>query len=131
MRAPWWQYRQWKFVADMNGDGAFSASDISHWVLWLFFMPGDAVIAWIGPAWFARLLNLTSVGFGSATSGWISAALWVFGIWVVYFFLDCGDPTYRQRQREAREAARREHLRRAHLVGRKQRRFPWRFRPTN
>ena len=108
MQAPWWQYRQWKFVADMNGDGAFTASDISYWAHWLLFMPGDAVVALIGPTSFGRSLDLTSASFGSATSAWISAAIWVIGICAVVclhgFFLDTVDPTYRQQQREQRNA---------------------------
>jgi hypothetical protein len=134
MQTSLWQYRQWKFVADMNGDGAFTAGDISHWAHWLLFMPGDAVIALVGPTSFGRFLDLTSVSFGSATAGWISAAVWVFGIWAASylhgFFLDCSDPTYRQRQRESRDAgkaARREPMHGARHVGGKRRRFFWRF----
>jgi hypothetical protein len=130
MQASWWQYRKWKFVADMNGDGAVTSSDTSYWAHWLFFMPGDAVIAVIGPTTFGGFLDLTPVSFGSATSAWISAVVWVLGIWAAYFFLDCADPTYRLQRRERRKAAkaaRREPLRRARHMGRKQRRFFGRF----
>jgi hypothetical protein len=112
-----------------------TASDISHWAHWLFFMPGDALIALIGPTSFGRFLNVTSASFGSATSGWISAALWLLGIWVIFyvrgFLIDCADPTYRQQQREWRKAqasARREHRERARRVGGKRRRFFWAIR---
>jgi hypothetical protein len=132
VQASWWQYRQWKFVADMNGDGAFTAGDISYWANWLFFMPGDAVIALIGPTSFGGFLGLTPVSLGSATSGWISAAVWVFGTLCVHdLLLDFIDPTYRQQKREWRQArkaaAQREPMRRARHMGRKQRRFFGRF----
>jgi hypothetical protein len=123
MQASWWQYRQWKFVTDMNGDGAFTASDISYWAHCLFFMPGDAVIALVGPTSLGRFLELTSVSIGSATSAWISAGIWVFGILYLYdLFLDCSDPTYRQQKRELRKArkaiARPEYMRSARNRGR-------------
>ena len=134
MQASWWHYRQWKFVVDMNGDGALTSSDIIRWADWLFFMPGDAVIALIGPTGFGGFLELTPASFGSATSGWISAILWLFCVWAVFylrlFILDCADPTYRQQQREWRKAkakASREEMELARRMGRKRHRLSWRF----
>ena len=116
MQASWWQYRQWKLVSDMNGDGAVGASDALLWAQWLFHLPGDAFIAYYGPTELGRYLGLTQTSFGSATSAGLSAALWVLSVLAVLylfgFLLDAIDPTYRQQQRESREArarARREH----------------------
>src|ERR1700682_5829197 len=118
MQASWWHYRQWKFVVDMN----------------LFFMPGDAVIALIGPTRFGAMLELTPASFGSATSGWISAILWLLCVWAVFYLrlliLDCADPTYRQQRREWRKAqakASREQMELARRMGHKRQRLFWRF----
>lgn len=108
MQGSWWQYRGWKFIADMNGDGAVSGGDALLWAHWLFYLPGDAFIAYYGPTEVGRYLGLTQASFGSATSAGLSAALWVLSVLaVVYLFgflLDAIDPTYRQQQRESREA---------------------------
>jgi hypothetical protein len=105
MQAQWWQYRDWKFATDMNRDGAFTPADISYWAHTLFFMPGDAIIALLGPTSFGGVLHLTPASFGSAISGAISAALWVFAIlYLRNLLLDCVDPTYRERERESRLA---------------------------
>ena len=29
---------------DIDGDGNFSASDLTHWLVWVFFWPGDSII---------------------------------------------------------------------------------------
>ena len=129
MQASWWQFRQWRFVLDMNRDGAWTPADISYWAHWLLFLPGDALIALIGPTELGHFLHLTPASFGSATSGLLSAALWVLGICCVRdFFLDCADPTYRQRRQEQREAEkRRRPWDGAHRVRKPQRLF-WRIR---
>ena len=108
MTQSWWQHRQWQFIADMNRDGALTPSDVWLWLQWLFFMPGDALIAQFGPTPLGRLLELTPASFGASTSVLLSAALWLVGLWALYYswgyFLDAVDPTYRQQQRERREA---------------------------
>src|SRR4051812_46618973 len=108
MQGSWWQQRHWKFVADMNGDGALTGSDVSLWAHWLFFMPGDAFIAQFGPTPFGRFLELTQASFGSTQSAWISGLLWLLAtgavFWIRGFFMDVADPTYRQQKREQRQA---------------------------
>jgi hypothetical protein len=120
MQASWWPYRHWKFVADMNGDGTLSGSDVSLWAQWLYFMPGDAFIAQIGPTDLGRLLGLTPASFGGIASACISAVLWLLALLAVFYLrawiLDAADPTYRQHLREQRKAeakARREAKQRA------------------
>ena len=108
MQASWWQYRGWKFITDMNGDGALSGSDALLWAQWLFFLPGDAFIAYYGPTELGRYLGLTQASFGSATSAGLSVLLWAVAVWAALylfgFLLDAIDPTYRQQQRESRQA---------------------------
>jgi len=110
MLASWWQYRGWRFVADMNGDGAVTMSDAPLWAQWVFFVPGDAVIAQFGTTSFGRFLELTPASFGSLTSAGISAVLWLLAIVLILnlpgLVLDILDPTYRQQKRERREAQR-------------------------
>jgi hypothetical protein len=103
MQTSWWQYRAWKFVTDMNADGAFTPVDISHWAHWLLFMPGDAVIALVGPTWVGAFLGLTPGSFGGVLSALLSVALWAGVILLMRDLLvESVDPTYRQRQRELR-----------------------------
>jgi len=93
-----WQYRPWKLPKGDFGD----------WAHWLYFMPGDALIALIGPTALGEFLELSPASFGSTTSAWLSALLWVCAICAAYylygFLLDCVDPTYRVQQRERRQA---------------------------
>ncbi len=120
MSQSWWQYRQWKFIADMNRDGAVTGGDVSHWVEWLFFMPGDALIALVGPTQLGPFLDLTPKSFGGGTSALLSVAAWLIALWLLFyiflFVLDAADPTLRAEWRERREAerlARRVHKERA------------------
>ena len=111
----WWQYRQWRFVADMDRDGVVTLSDAGLWVQWMFFMPGDALIAAIGPTALGRELELTQASFGGTAAavlsvlGWLLAACALF--YLLCFLVDAIDPTYRTQRRERREAKAR--LRRA------------------
>lgn len=77
-------------------DGTFS--DLRLWVEQWFFMPGDALVALLGPP----------ASPGGIASGLISAAAWLLGLCALFyargFFQDVVDPTYRTQQRERREA---------------------------
>jgi hypothetical protein len=126
MQASWWQHRQWRFLADMNGDGVVTTTDVPLWAEWFFFLPGDSVIAQFGSTPFGRFLELTPASFGSATSAAISAPVWLLAISAAFclpgFVLDIFDPTYRQQKREQREAQR-ARKRRERLTRRKPPRF--------
>jgi hypothetical protein len=110
MLSSWWQYRQWVFRKDMNGDGAATASDVPLWAEWLFYWPGDALIAQFGETAFGRFLEVSPASFGSATSAALSVAGWVILVCLVLylprFFVDIVDPTSWQERRERREAQR-------------------------
>ncbi len=77
MDGSWWDYRLWSFSADMNGDGTVTISDVWLWCKWLYFMPGDLVVAMVGPTAFGRFLELTTSSYGSAGSGFLSVILWM------------------------------------------------------
>lgn len=110
MDPTWWQQRQWSFVADMSGDGAVGGADMLAWLQWLFFMPGDAAIAALGPTPFGAAIGLEAWMFGSPVSAAVSVAGWLLAAWlVVYikgFLQDVADPTWRQQQRERKAAER-------------------------
>ena len=135
MQSAWWQYRSWQFVADMNGDGAVTSADYAAWAQFLYFLPGDAFIAQFGPTEVGRYLELTQASFGSVTSALLSALLWIVGFFIALylfrFLLDAIDPTYRQQQRESREAkarARRHQKAQAHRESEDD--LPRRIEPT-
>ena len=132
MQASWWQYRQWRFSADMNGDGVVTKSDLPLCVEWWFYFPGDAFIALFGNTKIGRFLELTPASFGSSTSAVTSAILWILALGLVAYlprlFVDLFDPTSRQQRREQREAER-ERRRRGRLARRKVLRPPFR-RPS-
>jgi hypothetical protein len=103
-----------------------SAGDVRLWAEWLFFVPGDAVIALIGPMPLGRFLELTPASFGSITSAVISAAVCLLAIYGAVclpgFFMDIVDPTHRQQKREWRQAQR-ARKQRARLMQREPQRF--------
>jgi hypothetical protein len=70
--------REWSFVADMNGDGIVTVSDVWLWVKWLFFYPGDLLLQLImsyTPA-LATFFELAPSSFGGWGSGSISIFAW-------------------------------------------------------
>jgi hypothetical protein len=72
--------RQWHFVTDMNHDGVTTISDISLWMKWLYFYPGD----WLLQALMKALPDLTTFlevskeSYGGFLSGLISFFAWIF-----------------------------------------------------
>lgn len=84
----WWDYRLWSFVADMNGDEAVSISDVWLWFKWLYFMPGDLVVAMIGPTALGRFLELTTFSYGNAGSGVLSFILWMLVLGTAHTILN-------------------------------------------
>jgi hypothetical protein len=110
MQVTWWEYRQWRFLADMNADGLITASDLPLWAKWAFFVPGDALIAQFGTAKLGQFLELTPASFGSPISAALSAVLWLLALTLVIylpaFFVDIVDPTSRKERRERRQVQR-------------------------
>jgi hypothetical protein len=120
MTSGWWQHRQWRFIADMDKDGTIGASDLVLWAQWLYFLPGDALIAVMGATGVAELAGLTQASMGSWPSAAFSAAVWLLAIfWLPRAIVDAADPTYRDRRMARREAKARERLRRKAAAKRK------------
>jgi hypothetical protein len=66
--------RQWRWSADMDDDGSITITDVWLWARWLFFYPGDLMVA----GGLGRFLGIDSTYYGGSLSFWISAALWLF-----------------------------------------------------
>jgi hypothetical protein len=89
-----------------------SWNDAWLWLQWLFFMPGDALIARTG-----------ATPLGALPSAALSGALWLIGLWAIHavwvFLIDAADPTYRAERRErlrAEAAGRRAFLQRRRAI---------------
>lgn len=95
-----------------------TTSDFPAWTEWLFFLPGDALIARLDGTPLAQWLAPLAT-HGSAAAVTFSAALWLLAIGAVLylprFLIDVWDPTYLQQKRERRQAqARAQRLRSEH-----------------
>lgn len=92
----------------MEPNAILNAIDLGSLAERLFYLPGDALLTQIGPTPLGRFLELTAAASGSTASAILSGAAWIFGlcalVYLSRFFLDAADPTYRQQQRERREA---------------------------
>ena len=116
----WWQHRQWRFIADMDKDGSIGPKDLLLWIEWLYFLPGDALVAVMGATGVAELAGLTQASMGSWPSALLSAAVWLLAIfWLPRAIVDVADPTYRDRREARREAKARERVRRKAAAKRK------------
>jgi hypothetical protein len=82
-RLAWVEFRQWDFVADMNHDGLITISDVGLWFKWLYFYPGDGLIAIIGPTALGQFLELNTGSFGGFGSGVMSFFGWIIGFSIV------------------------------------------------
>ena len=75
--------RNWGFTWDMTGDGITTISDVGAWVGWLFFYPGDFLLAGVmllAPL-LARFLEIGPSSYGGLFSGLFS------GVWYIFMFL--------------------------------------------
>lgn len=76
---------RFRFVADMNADGAYTISDVWLQVKWIFFAPGDGIICFIGSAPnLAEFFEISYSSFGNAFSATIGALVWPFAILILY-----------------------------------------------
>jgi len=74
--------RQWQFVADMNGDGLITISDVGLWFKWLYFWPGDAVIYALMETPLGRFFEVSPASYSGAASGIISLFVWTGWPWL-------------------------------------------------
>jgi hypothetical protein len=79
----WRQWRIWDFVADMNGDGRVTISDVWLWFKWLYFYPGDGLIYLMGNTKLGNFLELSANSYGGFWSGVVSFLLWWIGFLLV------------------------------------------------
>lgn len=71
-------YRNWRFLTDMNGDGSTTVSDVWLWAHSLFFYPGDLLLAGVSkftPS-IAGFFEFTPNTFGGVFSGIVSFLVW-------------------------------------------------------
>lgn len=75
---------------DMNGDGVLSISDVSLWIQWAFWLPGDYLLIgiWRVAPEVAVFLELTPAHLGGWVSGIVSAAIICIGIGYLLVALD-------------------------------------------
>ena len=77
MKESWGDYRPWDFVADMNMDGLITISDVWLWFKWLFFIPGDSLILFLGPSAVGRFFEMSPENYGGGFSFLMSASAWM------------------------------------------------------
>ncbi len=74
-----WDARWEEIAVDMNGDGSATISDVGLWVVWAFFLPGDAILiglmAWLPSV--ALFLEIGPSAVGSTFAAIISGLLWL------------------------------------------------------
>ena len=77
--------RQWAFVADMNGDGAITISDVWLWVKWLFFYPGDLLLAGLMAGFpdVARFFEISTSSYEGFFSGVVGAIFWLIASFMI------------------------------------------------
>lgn len=76
-----WGYRLWGFIADMNGDGAVSISDVWLWMKWLYFYPGDlGVAALLSMPNVSAFFEMSTDSYGGTFSGVASAVIWLWAV---------------------------------------------------
>lgn len=73
-----YDFRQWKFAADMNQSGSITISDIWLWFQWLYFYPGDGVVYFLiyKASSIGAFLEMTPDSYGGVFSGIISFVVW-------------------------------------------------------
>ena len=84
---------RWDLTWDANYDGAITVSDVSIWLKWIYFAPGDGLI------WFLMQFNgtrtffeLSEQSYGNLFSGIVSAPLIAFlGMFGLIFIALCLD----------------------------------------
>jgi hypothetical protein len=75
---------RFNFVADMNGNGVYTVSDVWFQLKWLFFAPGDAVICFMGNTRLGEFFEISYWSFGNAFSAFVSGVVWPFAILFAY-----------------------------------------------
>lgn len=71
--------RIWSFISDMNCDGVVTISDVSRWLGWLYFYPGDLLLMLIMRETpnVARFFEITDADYGKFVSFAVSGLFWL------------------------------------------------------
>jgi len=79
-------YRQWDWIADINGDGLITISDTWKWISWLYYYPGDYLIKFLSTnkSSFATFFEISPVDYGGTFSFLVSAIVWGFSLLMVF-----------------------------------------------
>ncbi|MDT3778457.1 tetratricopeptide repeat protein [Nitrospira sp. MA-1] len=83
--------RKWNFARDIDGDGHFTIDDVTGWVGWLFYYPGDRVIQWLlsnEKVDTAHFFKITPQDYGGGLSFLFSLVGW--GLGSIAFFMVLG-----------------------------------------
>ena len=89
--------------------GVANVNDLWNWFLWLFFLPGDYLIALLDETAFGRFFNLGKVPYDGWVAGIVSLIAWwlIFSLIsdLIYFLFGRRRSTYysRHRRREPGE----------------------------
>jgi type I restriction enzyme R subunit len=121
----WGNARLWSFVADMNGDGNVTVSDVGLWAKWLFYYPGDIVVWVIGPTGVGKFLEMTPItSYGGSISGTVSFFFWLWAVITLWGELTMS-PGDRKRRRERELAEHEEQKQRELAEAEANLRAPW------
>ncbi len=73
--------RLWQWQADMSGDGQVTLADAAAWLGWLYYYPGDFLLASLHDTPAEYVLRDTPADFGSLLSFLISLVCWLL-VWL-------------------------------------------------
>ncbi len=71
--------RIWSFISDMNCDGVVTISDVSLWLGWVYFYPGDLLLMLVMRETpnMARFFEITDADYGKFVSFAVSGLFWL------------------------------------------------------
>jgi hypothetical protein len=74
-----YEWRLWRFIADMNGDGFVTITDVWMWLKWLYFYPGDGLLYLVEKVLpgVANFFEVSALTYGGGFSGIFSFFVWL------------------------------------------------------
>jgi len=74
---------------DTNQDGVITYNDVTEWVMWVFYAPGDGILHWVMTNWpgFATFFEITPANYCGFLSLALSAFAWGALIGITTMFL--------------------------------------------
>ena len=74
---------RFRFVADLNGDGVFTVSDVGAWFNWVYFAPGDSIAILLLNSGLGNFLEISTDSINGLGSGVFSFFAW----WMLFAVL--------------------------------------------